>query len=348
MESVAVLRSVHSEKMRKPGGGEFMNLVLFAEEERFVLRLVEHPNGVVMLFVFSLKLDVEREIRLEVVGSIVLLGYSVGAISNVRSFIERPTMVPMYNATWPTSNTLHVQGLTVGGKLISSPIKQKGTLISCVKTPETAGTAKCDDGNPQGLLQKDTLPSATFPNGFEALILEVCDETDVAELKLKVNSYILLNIPIILGTLVLWLNGLKMPWIMENEFESAPAAPPSLPPKPSQEKISPFTKSLLEKPSKLRALEASGANAYVLVSSPTVGSFRTGRTLKGKRQPPVCKEGDVIKEGQVIGYLDQFGSELPVKSDTAGEVLKVIFNDGEAVGYGDPLVAVLPSFHGIE
>ena len=27
-----------------------------------------------MLFVFSLKLDVEREIRLEVVGSIVLLG----------------------------------------------------------------------------------------------------------------------------------------------------------------------------------------------------------------------------------------------------------------------------------
>ena len=69
---------------------------------------------------------------------------SVGAISNVRSFIERPTMVPMYNATWPTSNTLHIQGLTVGGKLISSPIKQKGTLISCVKTPETAGTAKCD------------------------------------------------------------------------------------------------------------------------------------------------------------------------------------------------------------
>lgn len=24
-------------------------------------------------------------------------------------------------------------------------------------------------------------------------------------------------------------------------------------------------------------------------------------------------QGDVIKEGQVIGYLDQFGTELPVK-----------------------------------
>lgn len=49
-----------------------------------------------------------------------------------------------------------------------------------------------------------------------------------------------------------------------------PAALPSPPPKPTQEKISPFAKSLLEKPSKLRALEASGSDGYVLVSSPTV------------------------------------------------------------------------------
>ena len=69
---------------------------------------------------------------------------SVGAVSNPRSLLERHSMVPMCNAAWPTSNTLHVQALSVGGKLISSPIKQKGTLISCVKTPETAGTAKCN------------------------------------------------------------------------------------------------------------------------------------------------------------------------------------------------------------
>ncbi|THG02786.1 hypothetical protein TEA_029033 [Camellia sinensis var. sinensis] len=63
----------------------------------------------------------------------------------------------------------------------------------------------------------------------------------------------------------------------------------------------------------------------------------------------VAGEGEVIKEGQVIGFLDQFGTELPVKqSDVAGEVIKLLFNDGEAVGYGDPLIAVLPSFHGIK
>ncbi|THG10156.1 hypothetical protein TEA_002995 [Camellia sinensis var. sinensis] len=54
------------------------------------------------------------------------------------------------------------------------------------------------------------------------------------------------------------------------------------------------------------------------------------------------------REGQVIGFVDQFGTELPVKSDVAGEVLKLLFNDGEAVGYADPLISVLPSFHRIK
>lgn len=26
-----------------------------------------------------------------------------------------------------------------------------------------------------------------------------------------------------------------------------------------------------------------------------------------------CVQGDVIKEGQIIGFLDQFGTELPVR-----------------------------------
>lgn len=69
-------------------------------------------------------------------------------------------------------------------------------------------------------------------------------------------------------------------------------------------------------------------------------------------------QGDIIKEGQIIGFLDQFGNELPVKvshsslflisvfllnkcpfishayrvvfvqSDVAGEVLKVLCQDG--------------------
>ncbi|KAJ6718119.1 hypothetical protein OIU79_006113 [Salix purpurea] len=128
---------------------------------------------------------------------------------------------------------------------------------------------------------------------------------------------------------------------------SAAVSPAPSPSKSSVEKTTPFTNVSFRNSSKLAALEASGASGYVLVASPTVGSFRRNRTVKGKKQSPICKEGNVIKEGQVIGYLDQFGTELPVKSDVAGEVLKLLFDDGDAVGYGDPLIAVLPSFHAI-
>ncbi|KAM1595238.1 hypothetical protein PS2_001518 [Malus domestica] len=137
------------------------------------------------------------------------------------------------------------------------------------------------------------------------------------------------------------------PPIPSAPMDSTPAPPPASPPK-SSEKTTPFTNVSADKSSRLAALEASGANGYGLVSSPTVGSFRRGRTVKGKKQPPICKEGDLIKQGQVIGYVDQFGTELPVKTDLGGEVLKLLFNDGEAVGFGDPLIAVLPSFPGIQ
>ncbi|KAH8501328.1 hypothetical protein Peur_043029 [Populus x canadensis] len=240
------------------------------------------------------------------------------------------------------------QGLTVGRKLISYPSKRNLRLVSCVKTSEAPAIAKSDDGNKQGSLEKDSLRNATFPNGFEALVLEVCDETEIAELKLKVGDFemhLKRNVGAAKAPLI---SSTPLPPIPTPPMEvSAAVSPSPSPSKSSVEKTTPFTNVSFGKSSKLAALEASGAIGYVLVASPTVGSFRRNRTVKGKKQPPICKEGDVIKEGQVIGYLDQFGTELPVKSDVAGEVLKLLFNDGDAVGYGDPLIAVLPSFHGI-
>ncbi|KAF9676978.1 hypothetical protein SADUNF_Sadunf08G0059600 [Salix dunnii] len=203
-------------------------------------------------------------------------------------------------------------------------------------------------GNKQGSLEKNSPRNATFPNGFEALVLEVCDETEIAELKLKVGDFemhLKRNVGAVKAPLI---SSTPPPPIPTPPMEiSAAVSPSPSPSKSSVEKSTPFTNVSFGKSSKLAALEASGASGYVLVASPTVGSFRRNRTVKGKKQPPICKEGDVIKEGQVIGYLDQFGTELPVKSDVAGEVLKLLFNDGDAVGYGDPLIAVLPSFHGI-
>ncbi|EXB25850.1 hypothetical protein L484_012276 [Morus notabilis] len=282
--------------------------------------------------------------------SAVLRSFQLDTISRTKSFLEKPGMVPVYNARQLNANRSCIPSLTASGRLINSPRKQKGFRVSCVKTSEAKETAKSNDCVPQSSLEK-TPRSAIFPNGFEALMLEVCDETEIAELKLKVGDFEM-HLKRNIGATVAPLSHISPtsppPIPSKPMVESAPAAPPPSPPKTSSQTTSPFTNVSMVKTSKLAALEASGSNAYVLVSSPTVGSFRRGRTVKGKKQPPICKEGDVIKEGQVIGYVDQFGTELPVKSDIGGEVLKVLFTEGEAVGYGDPLIAVLPSFHGIK
>ncbi|THG10597.1 hypothetical protein TEA_012344 [Camellia sinensis var. sinensis] len=255
---------------------------------------------------------------------------SVGTVSLVRSVLERPCMVAVHNATWPTLSRSHIQGLTFGGSI---PIRREGMVVSCIKASETVVAAKSDvpsDSQPQRPLEKNGQRRATFPNGFEELVLEVCDETEIAELKLKVGDFemhLKRNIGAAHAPLPVVSPTTPPPIPSKPMIESAAASPPTPLPKSSTEKISPFSNVSVEKSSKLAALEASGASGYVLMSSPT---------------------GDVIKEGQVIGFVDQFGTELPVKSDVAGEVLKLLFNDGEAVGYGDPLIAVLPSFHGIE
>ncbi|OVA07828.1 Biotin/lipoyl attachment [Macleaya cordata] len=272
---------------------------------------------------------------------------AIGTVANVNSLMEKPTVIPMCKAGFNSP--------TVGGRLILSPMARKGMFLKCVKASESTVAATSDvssDSGSQENSEKKNLRSATFPNGFEALVLEVCDETDVAELKLKIGDFEM-NLRRNIGVtknqpLVSTLTPPPVPSKPMVDSAPAPAPAPAVPSKSSKETNSPFKNVSFAKSSKLAALEASGANGYVLVSSPTVGSFRRGRTLKGKKQPPICKEGDVIKEGQVIGFLDQFGSELPVKSDVAGEVLKLLYNDGEAVGYGDPLIAVLPSFHGIK
>ncbi|XP_019052513.1 PREDICTED: uncharacterized protein LOC104592964 isoform X2 [Nelumbo nucifera] len=270
---------------------------------------------------------------------------AIDSITHLQSLSERPGAVPIYNAN--AKKLSFAQGLALGSRITSA--NEKRAFVPCLKASESTTEITSVDGKSQEPLEKRSLQSTTFPNGFEALVLEVCDETNVAELKLKVGDFemhLKRNIDTTKHTTPI-ISPTPPHLSSEPMVKATPVAPPSSSPKSSSETASPFKNKSSTKSSKLAALEASGANSYVLVSSPKVGSFRRGKTVKGKKQPPICKEGDVIKEGQTIGYLNQFGSELPVMSDVAGEVLKFLYNDGDAVGYGDPLVAILPSFHDI-
>ncbi|GFZ15077.1 biotin/lipoyl attachment domain-containing protein [Actinidia rufa] len=251
--------------------------------------------------------------------------YSASAVTHVRSVLERPCMFAAHNAM----SRSHTQGLAFSEKLVSNPVKRGGMIVSCIKKSETTGAVK-SDGN-----------SKSQPKG-EALVMEVCDETEVTELKLKVGDFEM-HLKRNVGVTESPMPVASPP----PPLESSPASStPPTPPRSSTEKNNPFTNVSVRISAKLAALEASGTSGYVLVLSKMVGSFRRSRTVKGNKRPPTCEEGDLIKEGHVIGYVEECGTELPVKSDVAGEVLKLLVGEGEAVGYGDPIVAVLPSFQG--
>lgn len=258
---------------------------------------------------------------------------SAGSISHAWPSLDKPA--------GPAVIRSRAQSLLVGR--LSSPVRQVGIIVSCAMTPEASVSSKSNvvlNDMPNGSTKKHVLRSATFPSAFEALVTEVCDETSVAELQLKIGGFEMLLKRNIGGTSAPV--PAPPPAPTEPIFQPAPSASLTSASKASLEKANPFTRASALLSSKLASLEASGVTGYKLVAAPIVGSFRRGRTVKGKKQPPVCKQGGVVKEGQVICYIDQFGTTLPVKTDVAGEILKLLYDEGEAVGYGDPLVAILP------
>lgn len=187
--------------------------------------------------------------------------------------------------------------------------------------------------------------SQLIPNSDQVnfLLTEICDTTSIAEFELKLNGFHL-HVTRALSA------GVEPPppppdyvstsanTIAETPSLNGPVSPSSL----AITKAGPLelTSSTL--------LERAADEGFAIIQSPKVGFFRRSRTIKGKRAPPACKEKQVVKEGQVICYIEQLGGEIPVESDVSGEITKILCKEGEPVGYGDAIIAILPSFPGIK
>lgn len=64
--------------------------------------------------------------------------------SHVRSLLEKPGCVAVYNANWPVPSKFCSQGVAVNGKLVFSSTKRKGMMVSSAKTSEATETSKSD------------------------------------------------------------------------------------------------------------------------------------------------------------------------------------------------------------
>jgi len=179
---------------------------------------------------------------------------------------------------------------------------------------------------------------AMQPNTFEiqSLLMELCDETKIAEVQLKVGSF---KLHVKRGV-----EGKSSRLVNET-----PTAPP-VPSKPMIESIPVLAApaAALTKRKVEEVDEEDVDEGLQYVTSPKVGIFRRGRGVRGKSGRPVVEEGSDVKVGQVVCYLEQLGTSLAVESEYAGEVESFLVEDGDAVGYADPLVAIRPSFPGIK
>ncbi|KAL4304276.1 hypothetical protein GQ457_10G008900 [Hibiscus cannabinus] len=208
--------------------------------------------------------------------------------------LERTITFRMFYGCWRNSKKSCAPSLMVGEK--NNPSTRTAILTSSAKIYEATVIAKPNDSTSQGSLEKKSPQNATFPNGFEALVLEVYDETEIAELKMKIRDFeihLKRNVGATKAPMSIISPTTAPPIPSEpmNETTAANSPLPPSPPKPSLEKPTPFKNGAFGKSCKLAALEASESSNYV----------------QGKRQPPICKEGDLIKEGQLIGffYLEQ-------------------------------------------
>jgi biotin carboxyl carrier protein len=68
-----------------------------------------------------------------------------------------------------------------------------------------------------------------------------------------------------------------------------------------------------------------------VVVAPCVGRFRVGAPTT------VTTEGEVITEGDVVGFIDAQGTEVAVTSAFSGWMMGLLAHDGERVREGQPV-----------
>lgn len=174
--------------------------------------------------------------------------------------------------------------------------------------------------------------SGLTPQQVEAFLSVLCDETDIAEVQLKMG-------------------GFKMKVRRSISAAAAPAFAP----------VSPAPIPISASPASEYASAASAASAtftesddesenesHVPVTANKVGIFRRGRYVKGKQvgKGPVVEEGASVKKGQTLAFIEQMGTYWPLESPQAGEIARFVLDDGEPVEYGQTILELAPFFGG--
>lgn len=176
----------------------------------------------------------------------------------------------------------------------------------------------------------------------ESFLQTLCEETEIAELELKMGSFSMRVRRSLEGVGGGGGGGMASP-AMAASPPASPIATQSLDMAqflPASPTATQSTTSSYE--------EEDESESLVMIESPKVGVLRRGKYVKGKRigKGDLVQEGDSIKKGQHVGYVEQLGTFVPIESKQAGEIVQFVVEDGKPVEYGEVVVELAPFFGG--
>ncbi|PNX98889.1 biotin carboxyl carrier acetyl-CoA carboxylase [Trifolium pratense] len=204
--------------------------------------------------------------------------------------------------------------------LVTSQQTVRPLNLSDGQSSEILSFSRSEDASEE--IKSSSLTSQPNFKEVEFLLTNLCDTDSIAELELKLDGFHLR----VVRDLTEKTKTLPPPTLAPISTNATAEAPKlngsvSIPTSLAFSKPEPFSVSIQA------FLDKAADEGLVIIQSPRM---------------------QIVKEGQVVCYIEQLGGQLPIESDVSGEVIKILREDGDPVGYGDTLIAVLPSFPGIK
>ena len=79
--------------------------------------------------------------------------------------------------------------------------------------------------------------------------------------------------------------------------------------------------------------------AGITIESPMVGTFYRASSPTAE---PYVREGDLVKEGQILCIIEAMKLMNEIETRAAGRIAKILVDNGQAVEYGQPLFLIEP------
>ena len=81
------------------------------------------------------------------------------------------------------------------------------------------------------------------------------------------------------------------------------------------------------------------ATPLITVEAPMVGTFYRASSPGAE---PYVKQGDVVKEGQILCIIEAMKLMNEIESKASGRIVKIHIENGNPVEFGQPLFAIDP------